>query len=124
MAQAAFPPKKSFVTIANGGTVSGLFNVPERYNVMQVVVPTALDGTTDTWKLQALSAIDGTTWRDVHSVSQVGVTGAAALTAMSGFTVNKVLTFPYNLIGTGPLRCVSTAAVNADRTFEVSFDVG
>lgn len=116
-----FPAKISNVPLLNGQTNSAPFNVPEGVNCMQINPPTTIDGAAATYKLQCV-ARDGSTWRELDSVSQVAATGAAAQTQLTGFPANRVAVFSYNMFGVGPLRIVSSAAATADRNFEVSFD--
>lgn len=115
-------PIVTYATILNGAANSSPFNVPEGINSMTIITPQM---TSATFKLQSLDPSDGATWRDTWTTSTSAATPAIAF-QLSAFPCQSAggaaQVFPYNMIGGGPLRIVTSGNETGNKTISILFD--
>lgn len=107
------------VTIANGGTNSTPFSMPDNALGVLIFFPTM----TNASKIQALQPKDGDqdadSWADLSTI----LTGGAAVTVstVSGLASATAYGFDAGVLGAGVFRIVSGGAEGAGRTIRLSW---
>lgn len=91
----------------NGGSAenSSSFIVPRAAGAITIFMP-ALDGSTITAKIQALSPLDNSTWSDVYSYDP----GDGTMTLVGALPEAQTTVIPASAIGSGVFRFVASGS--------------
>lgn len=119
MSQAVWNGGQDTVTIANGGTNSTPFSMPENALGCTIIFPTM----TNASKIQALQPKDGDQDADVWADLSTILTGAGAVTAstVSALASATAYGFDASVLGAGVFRIVSGGAEGAARTIKIAW---
>ena len=106
------------VTIANGGTASTAFNVPENACEITIYTP-ALTGTLS---LQSKAPVENENGTEVWATVNVfDLNAGGANIAIDAIPASVVTTLPTSATGKGVLRFLSSGAEAAERDIRVEF---
>ena len=109
------------VTIANGGTNSDAFSMPQNALGLTIFLPTL----TNALKIQKLQPKDGDQDSDTFADLSTTLTGAAAITlsTVSGLATGTAVSMDASVLGAGVFRFVSAGAEGGARTIRIAWRI-